>query len=208
MGEGCVTVRVGETEEEIPCRTVLWAAGVRASSLGDVLERTTGAERDGAGRILVTPHFSIPRLDNVFVIGDLARYEHAGEEPLPGLAPVAIQEGEFVGKLIDARVGKKPLPAFKYRDRGSMATIGRHAAVAQLGRLRLAGYLGWLAWLFVHLMALVGFQNRLLVFVQWAWNYITLNRSARLITGGLAPPLPLARAQSALSEEKGTDRNG
>jgi len=115
-----------------------------------------------------------------------------GENPLPGVAQVAIQEGRYVAEVVHARVGEAPAPPpFRYRDRGSMAVIGRGAGVAELGRVRLHGWLAWLAWLFVHLMALVDFENRLLVFIQWAWNYFTWNRGARLITG--ESPFPLRR---------------
>src|SRR5204863_10070923 len=108
---------------------------------------------------------------------------HQGDKPLPGVAPVAIQQGRFVARLITARLRGRPLPKFRYRDLGNMATIGRSAAVADFGKLHLSGFLAWMMWLVIHLMNLVGFRNRLLVLVQWAWNYFTFDRSARLITG-------------------------
>ncbi len=174
------------TEETILTYNTFWAAGVRASPLGTVIAQAIGAETDRMGRIIVQPDCSIPGHPEIFVIGDLAHY-NAGtpEKPeiLPGLAPVAIQQGKYVAKVIRRRLERRPPPPFKYRDKGSMATIGRGHAVAQLGRLRMSGVIAWLAWLFVHLMYLVTFYNRLLVLFQWGWSYFTRNRSARLITG-------------------------
>jgi NADH dehydrogenase len=161
-------VRDGEART-VRARTIVWAAGVRASPLGARL----GAELDGAGRVRVGPDLSVPGRPEVFVIGDLAA------TGLPGLAPVAIQMGDYVARRI---LGRAP-DAFRYRDRGVMAVIGRAAAVARLGRLQLTGYPAWLAWLFVHLMQLVLFGNKVLVLFQWAWNYLTFGRSARIITG-------------------------
>lgn len=178
-----VTFLVGEQNEQLPSYAVLWAAGVRPSALGQLLARQTGVALDGNGRVLVEPDLSISGRPEIFVIGDLAHSAHHTGRPLPGLAPVAIQQGRYVASLIHHRLQGRPTPAFRYRDRGSMATIGRAAAVAEAGWLRVSGHLAWLAWLFVHLMGLVAFQNRLLVLVQWAWSYFTFNRSARLITG-------------------------
>jgi NADH dehydrogenase len=133
--------------------------------------------------VIVNPDLTVPGHDEVFVIGDLAHFAHQGGQPLPGVAPVAMQQGKYVAKAIRARLAGGPVAAFHYRDKGSMATIGRAAAVAQIGPLRLGGYPAWLAWLFVHLLYIVEFDNRLLILVQWAWNYFTRNRGARLITG-------------------------
>jgi len=177
-----VRVRLAEEDRTIRTRTVLWAAGVQASPLGAALAEATSATRDRAGRLRVEPDLTLPGHSEVFVIGDLAHVEKDGA-PLPAVAPVAIQQGSYAGMLIARRLAGKEHGPFRYRNRGNMATIGRAAAVADLGRLRLSGYLGWLAWLFVHLMNLVGYQNRLLVILQWAWNYFTHNRAARLITG-------------------------
>ncbi len=183
-----VTVEAGGRTENIAAGTVLWAAGVKASPLGLGLAAATDAETDRQGRIVVAPDCSIPAAPEIFVVGDLARFDRGGGVPLPGVAPVAIQQGRFVAKLIRARLaGKGGERIFRYRDLGSMATIGRSKAVADFGRFHLKGYPAWLAWLFIHLMKIVQFQDRLLVLVQWAWNYVTYNRYARLITGPRSP---------------------
>ncbi|MGH2586427.1 MAG: NAD(P)/FAD-dependent oxidoreductase [Dehalococcoidia bacterium] len=171
-------------DEWVPARTVLWAAGVVASPLAAAL----GVPRDRAGRVIVEPDLSIPGHPEVFVIGDLAVSTHQTGEPLPGVAPVAMQQGRFVAGAITADVEGRSVDRFHYRDRGSLATIGRAAGVADFGRIRLSGLIAWLAWLFVHLYFLIGFENRLLVFIQWAWSYFTYQRGARLITGAFLPP--------------------
>ncbi len=179
-----VTLQCGDETENIAAATLIWAAGVRASPLGKVLAEAAGIQPDRQGRVPVGPDLSLPGHAGVFVIGDLARVCPAPDAaPLPGLAPVAMQEGHYVAKLIDCRLSCGALPPFRYRDRGTMATIGRARAVAVVGPLRFSGLLAWLIWLFIHLMYIVEFQNRLLIFFQWAWNYFTWNRSARLITG-------------------------
>jgi NADH dehydrogenase len=169
--------------ERLPTRTVIWAAGVAASPLAKKLAEATGATLDRAGRIAVEPDMSLAGHPNIFVLGDMANYVHQGGKPLPGVAPVAIQQGRFVARLIAARLRGKKLPKFRYRDLGNLATIGRSAAVADFGRVRLSGFVAWVMWLFIHLMNIVNYRNRVLVFVQWAWNYLTFDRSARLITG-------------------------
>jgi NADH dehydrogenase len=186
-----VTVRFGERDESIYSHTVLWTAGVQASPLGRILATATGAEADRAGRVVVEPDLSLPGHPEIFVIGDLASFSAQTGNPLPGLAAVAVQQGRYVGNLVKRRLRGQSLKPFRYKDRGSLATIGRSAAVADLGRISLTGWVAWMAWLFVHLMLLVGFQNRLLVLMQWAWSYLSRDRSARLITGG--SPLPLRR---------------
>ncbi|MGH7424512.1 MAG: NAD(P)/FAD-dependent oxidoreductase, partial [Candidatus Methylomirabilales bacterium] len=186
-----VTIRCGERSERIPTRTVLWAAGVQASALGGILASATGAAVDRVGRVVVEPDLSVAAHPEVFVIGDLAHFSHQTGTPLPGVAPVAMQQGRYVATLIMRRLRGETMPPFRYRDYGSMATIGRAEAVADLGWVRFSGFLAWLAWLFIHLIHLVQFQNRLLVLIQWAWNYVTWNRYARLITG--KNPLPLLR---------------
>jgi len=191
-----VTIRAGEATETISTHTVIWAAGVKASPLGQVLAdarrpcaEATGAELDRTGRVLVEGDCSVPGHPDILVIGDLAHHAGADGKPLPAVAPVAMQQGRYVARLIRARLRGKSLPPFRYRDRGMMATIGRAAAVADIKGLRVTGYPAWLAWLFVHLMYLVQFENRQLVFLQWGWSYFTRNRAARLITG--ESPLPL-----------------
>lgn len=205
-------VYLGETR--LPATVILWAAGVAASPLGNKL----GAAIDRAGRVLVQPDLSLPGHPKVFVIGDLAALKDERGKMLPGVAPVAIQEGRFVAQIIrresestaaspsssyslpkqepaagqDGTTAKREYvssrPAFRYWDKGSLATIGRAAAVAEFGRLHISGFIAWLAWLFVHILFLIGFRNRLLVFIQWAWSYVTYERGARLITGSTYLP--------------------
>ncbi len=189
-----VVARVDGKAEKIDTYTVLWGAGVKASPIGELLAQKAGVQSDSMGRIPVGPDLTVPGHPEVFVIGDVARFEHGSEEPLPGVAPVAIQQGKHCAKTIRNRIQGRESASFRYRDLGTMATIGRHRAVAVVGPWRLSGYLAWLMWLTIHLMYIVEFQNRLLVFIQWAWNYLTWNRSARLITNSrrataaLAPP--------------------
>ena len=178
----CVTVREDDREETIDAATVLWTAGVRAAGLSEKLAAAAQAPVDGSGRIIVEPDLSTPGHPEIFVIGDMACFTHQTGEPLPGVAPVAMQQGRHVaGAIADRLAGRTPRP-FHYHDKGSMAVIGRNAGVADLGWLKLSGYWGWLAWLCIHLAFLARFENRLLVLTQWAWNYWTRNRSARLIT--------------------------
>jgi NADH dehydrogenase len=178
-----VTLRTGEQSETIPTCTVLWGAGVSASPLGQVLASATGAPLDKIGRIVVGPDLALPGHPEVFVLGDMANYSHQDGKPLPGLAPVAMQQGQYVAGLIERRRRGAPPVPFHYRDRGTMATIGRASAVADLGWIRFSGFFAWLAWLFIHILFLIEHENRFLVLFQWAWNYFTRNRSARLITG-------------------------
>ena len=178
-----VTVQRSGESKHISARTILWAAGVAASPLGRILADRTGVTLDRAGRVLVEPDLTIGGHPEILVIGDLANFSYQTGKPLPGVAPVAIQQGGYVGKLIRARLAGKPVPPFSYWDKGNLATIGRAAAVADFGRIHIAGLIAWLVWLFVHLMYLVGFDNRLVVFFKWAYSYLTFNRGARLITG-------------------------
>ncbi len=179
-------VHVGDTR--FPATVTLWAAGVAASPLGEKL----GVPLDRAGRVQVEPDLSIPQHPDVFVIGDLAAAKDEQGKQLPGVAPAAIQQGKFVAKVIRAEVNALPeksaRPAFHYWDKGSLATIGRAAAVAQFGKIHISGYIAWLSWLFIHILFLIGFRNRLLVFIQWAWSYMTYERAARLITGSTYLP--------------------
>ncbi|TWT46063.1 NADH dehydrogenase-like protein [Phycisphaerae bacterium RAS1] len=169
--------------DRVDARTVLWAAGVRASPVGKLVADATGAKLDRVGRVVVEADCSVSGNRNVFVIGDLANFTHESNQALPGVAPVAMQQGSYVARLIVARLGGANLKPFRYANRGNMATIGRAAAVCDFGWIRISGYFAWLAWLFVHLFFLIEFQNRVLVMLQWAWNYFTFNRAARLITG-------------------------
>jgi NADH dehydrogenase len=171
------TVWVGD--QRIPSPVILWAAGVAASPLGKKL----GVPIDRAGRVAVQPDLSVPGHPEVFVIGDLAAIKDESGRMLPGVAQVAIQEGNWVGETIGRDLEKQPRRPFHYRDKGSLATIGRAAAVAKIGKFELSGYFAWLAWLFIHIFFLIGFRNRILVMIQWAWSYLTYERGARLITG-------------------------
>ncbi len=177
--------------ETILTRTVLWAAGVQAAPLAtrivaaanELGESADKIQQDRAGRIIVRPDCSLPGLPDVFVIGDMANYPDENGKPLPGIAPVAMQQGKFVATLLRNKLKGKPAPAFVYRDPGTMATIGRSAAVAHVFGLKFSGVIAWLLWLFVHLMYIVTYRNRVLVLIQWSWSYLTWDRSARLITG-------------------------
>lgn len=196
-----VTLRNREASEIIRCRTVLWAAGVRASSLGQLLAEKAGAGLDRSGRVIVEPDLSLPNHPEVFVLGDLAHCADPAGKPLPGVATVAIQQGRYVAKLISNRLRGEQTAAFEFKDRGSMAIIGRAAAVADFGRIRFAGFTAWIIWLFVHLMNLVGYQNRLLVLIQWSWSYFTRNRAARLITGEGSLLLPHADVKTTKGKD-------
>lgn len=183
VDETGVELEVSGAPRHIAARTVLWAAGVQASPLGKKLAEVTGVELDRAGRVTVAPDLSVPGYPEILVLGDLAGATTSGTPAQPAVAPVAMQHGRYAAHLIEARLNNKPVEDFAYHDKGSMATIGRASAVATIAGLRLHGWFAWVTWLFVHLMYLVGFQNRLLVFIQWAFQYLTFNRRARLITG-------------------------
>jgi NADH dehydrogenase len=185
IDESGVTVEHGDHQtERFPARTVIWTAGVRASEFGEILAKRADAKLEKGGRVAVSPDLSLPGHPEIFVIGDLAYYADAQGRPLPGVAQVAMQQGSYVSRAIRLRLrSAQKYPPFRYHDRGDLAVIGRAAAVARIGRLHLSGFLAWLIWLFVHLMYLVEFSNRLLVFVQWGFLYLTFNRGARLITG-------------------------
>lgn len=186
--EGAIAVRQGETEETIAAQTILWAAGVKASAMGQVLQERTGVSRDRAGRVIVEPDLSIPNYPDIFVIGDLANFTHQGDRPLPGVAPVAMQEGRYVAKLVQKRLKGETLPPFRYADYGSLAVIGQNSAVVDLGFIKLSGFMAWLVWVFAHIYYLIEFDNKLIVMVQWGWNYFTRGRGARLITGESSLP--------------------
>ncbi len=175
-------------DEKIETRTVVWGAGVTASPLGRML----GVETDRMGRVIVGPDLSVPGHPETFVIGDLAHFIDPEGKPLPGVAQVAIQQARAAAENIERTLRGEDRKTFRYRDKGMMATIGRAAAVAVIGKRKLSGLIAWLAWLFVHLVFLIGFRNRVLVLMQWAWSYLSWQRGARLITGELgthlAPP--------------------
>jgi NADH dehydrogenase len=181
-GNKAVLSRNG-VREEIESRTILWTAGVKASLLGRVLANRAGAALDGTGRVIVGPDLAIPGRPDIFVIGDLANFSHKGGEPLPGVAAVAMQEGRYVAGLIKNRLSGKETPPFRYADKGSLAVIGRNAAVADLPWMRLSGLPAWLIWASVHISYLIEFDSKVLVLFRWAWNYFTRKRGVRLITG-------------------------
>jgi NADH:ubiquinone reductase (H+-translocating) len=175
---------VNAGEQKLPAVTVLWAAGVAASPLGKKL----GVETDRAGRVPVNVDLSIPGHPEVFVIGDLATLKDKHGNLLPGVAPVAMQEGRATARNIGRDLKRQRREEFHYIDKGSLATIGRNAAIAQFRKIHISGYPAWLAWLFVHIFFLIGFRNRLIVLFQWAWSYFTFQRGARLITGDQTLP--------------------
>lgn len=191
-GEG-VSVDDGRGQtERIPARTVVWAAGVTASPLAAMLAERSGAELDRAGRVAVGPDLTLPGHPEVFALGDMVRVRGGDgvSRVLPGLAPVAMQEGRYAAEVVRARLRGKDAPAFRYHDKGNLATIGRAAAVADIKGLRISGLLAWLTWLLVHLWYLVGFQNRIIVFIRWSFSFATHGRGARLIAGAEATASP------------------
>jgi NADH dehydrogenase len=183
VSDGIVVVENDGTREVIKSSCVIWAAGVQASPLGKVLARQTGAPLDRAGRIEVNPDLTLPNAPDIFVVGDLAHIEQDGAL-VPGVAPAAMQMGEYVASVLRARLGQDSpsVGLFRFRDKGAMATVGRAFAVVQLRRWKFSGFAAWITWLWVHIFYLAQFTNRLLVVIQWGWSYITRNRSARLIT--------------------------
>jgi NADH dehydrogenase len=181
-----VTLDGGDAgSERIATRVVIWAAGVTASGLAGQLAELTGAERDSAGRVTVESDLTLPGHPEVFAIGDMVRVRPANGEPvvLPGLAPVAMQQGRYAASVVRARLRGREYGGFRYRDKGNLATIGRAAAVADIKGIRLSGFAAWATWLLVHLWYLIGFQNRLLVLIRWSFSFATHGRGARLITG-------------------------
>jgi NADH:ubiquinone reductase (H+-translocating) len=181
---GCDEGGVWTGSERIEARTIVWGAGVRASQAAKWL----GAESDRAGRVKVGPDLSVPGLPEVFVLGDTAHVRDASGAPLPGVAPVAKQQGEYVARLVRARLAGRELPPFRYRDLGSMATIGRKHAIAEIGPLRFSGFPAWLLWSAAHVYYLIGFRNRFAVATSWLWSYLTFERGSRLITGSEPEP--------------------
>jgi len=183
-------IREAEVEaggQKIRAKTVLWAAGVRASGLGKILAQKTGSELDEAGRVKVQPDLSLPEFPEIFVIGDLAHCVDESGKALPGVAQVAMQQGGYVARTIRERLQlsneKKKTKPFRYKNYGNLAVIGRNSAVADLPRMKLSGFLAWLIWIFVHIRYLIQFDSKILVMFQWAWSYFTKNRGARLIVG-------------------------
>ena len=175
-------VSVDGREEMIPARTVVWAAGVTGSPLGKALADAAGLELVRGGKIGVEPDCTLPGHPEIFVLGDLAHFQHGLEKPLPGVCQTAMQMGDYAGDLIQKRLAGKTKPAFKYWDKGNMAVIGRKRAVAQVGNFEFSGYFAWVLWVFIHVLYLVNFQSRLIVAIRWGFDYFSFNRGARLIT--------------------------
>jgi NADH:ubiquinone reductase (H+-translocating) len=185
-------------EEFVPSRTVIWAAGNAAAPIG----KSLGAETDRAGRVIVNEDLTVPGHPEVFAIGDMACFKHQTGQPLPALSPVAMQMGRHAAKNILSRLQGQKLAAFRYFDKGTMATIGRNKAIADLKFVRFGGYLAWLSWLFVHLIFLIGLRNRLMVFFQWTWAYLTYGRGARLIYGTFKPQVDKIKEQEQAAESR------
>ncbi len=183
-----VMVESDGSRESIPARTVIWAAGVTASGLAGRLGELTGAERDRAGRVTAEPDLTLPGHPELIVLGDMVRVRGSDGEPVtfPGVAPVAMQQGRYAGRLVRDRLRGRETKPFHYIDKGNLATIGRASAVADIKGLKLSGVLAWLTWLFVHLWYLESFQNRLIVFMRWSFSFFTHGRGARLISGQAA----------------------
>lgn len=203
VDSGGVVVEGGNGKEHIPARTVLWAAGVAASEFGQVLADRAGAKLDRQGRVFVESDLTVPGHPEIVIIGDLANCSHSDGKPLPGVAPVAMQQGRYAARLIRARLAGRTLKPFHYFDKGSLAVIGRAAAVADFGRIHIHGFIAWLAWLFIHLMYIVQFESRLIVFLRWGIQYLTFSRGARLITGSPGS-LPASLDEVPQSEAHGT----
>ncbi|CCQ63580.1 NAD(P)/FAD-dependent oxidoreductase [Crocosphaera watsonii] len=177
-----VTYRDGDKLEQIRTRTVLWTAGMKASPIANMLAECADAQLDQAGRVIVEPDFHLAKYKNIFVVGDLAHYPDGEGGILPGIAPVAMQEGFYVARFIRNGIQNRPLKPFKYTDWGNLAVIGKHQAVVDMGWLKLSGFLAWFVWLFIHVFYLLEFDNKLIVMIQWAWSYFTDSKGARLIT--------------------------
>ncbi|VTT98620.1 pyridine nucleotide-disulfide oxidoreductase : NADH dehydrogenase (Ubiquinone) OS=Nostoc sp. PCC 7107 GN=Nos7107_5176 PE=4 SV=1: Pyr_redox_2: Pyr_redox [Gemmataceae bacterium] len=195
-----VTLKGAAGPEDVLASTVVWAAGVQASPLGERLAAAAGTEVDRAGRVPVGPDLTLPGRPDVFVVGDLAVAAHPAGGQVPGVAPAAMQMGAYAARVVKDRLAGRETAPFKYWDKGNMATIGRARAVAEAKGFRLSGFPAWLAWLFVHVMFLVQFSNRVVVVWQWFWNFITYNRTARLITGEPSKATPMNSLAAGIHE--------
>jgi NADH:ubiquinone reductase (H+-translocating) len=198
-------IRTGDTV--IPTATTIWAAGVAASPLGKKLAVQTGLETDRSGRVPVQPDLTLPRNSNVFVIGDLASLKQSNGQPVPGVAPAAMQMGTFAAKSILGDLHNQPRVPFQYWDKGNLAFIGRRAGIAQFGRIHLSGFIAWMSWLFIHIFFLIGFRNRIIVLINWAWSYFTFKRGAPLITGNSNEIVP-TNAEGVLQSDNGVTIEG
>ena len=189
IDENGITLQTQAGVQHLATKTVLWAAGVTPSEFAQVLAKRAGAALDRQGRVLVLPDLTIPGHPEIFVVGDLAHLEQDGKA-LPGVAPVAMQQGRYAARLILARERGETAAPFRYRDKGSLAVIGRASGVADFGRWHFHGWPAWMLWLFVHLMYLAQFRNRVLVFIRWGFQYFSFDRGARLITGDFSSSHP------------------
>ena len=199
MNEDGLTIESEKGAESIAAKTVVWAGGITASPLGNILASRTNAETDNGGRVKVKPDLTVPNYPDIYVIGDLASATDKKGKPLPGLAQVAMQGGQYAATAVLRKVkGQRELPPFHYFDKGTLAVIGRAAAVAEVFGAHLSGFMAWLVWVFIHLMYLVTFQNRVLVFIQWAIQDLTFSRGARLITGTAPTDFDFAREFSEM----------
>jgi NADH dehydrogenase len=182
--ENVVTLSWEDSKEQVQAGTILWTAGVKASPMGIIISERAGLEPDRNGRVMVASDCSVPGHPDIFVIGDLANFSHTPNgKPLPGLAAVAIQQGEYVARLIQSKIQGHQLPPFNYQNKGILAVIGLNEAVADLGKFRFSGFMAWLIWALVHIRYLIEFDNRMMVMFQWFWTYVTRRTTARLITG-------------------------
>lgn len=197
-----VTLKSGDHEEKVQAFTVLWAAGIKASPLGKAIAQQTGAELDRIGRVIVEPDLSVPGCPNLFIAGDLAHYAHQHDGPIPGTAATAMQQGSYLADAIQRRLSHKTVSDFAYKDNGSLAVIGRNEAVAALGFANLSGFPAWIIWIFVHIYFLIEFDNKLLVMIQWGWQYFTSQRGARLITGDDSIPALSALVVEEMARSK------
>ncbi len=198
-----VTYLDGDQTIQILAKTVLWAAGVKASPMGALLAAETGVGLDRVGRVMVEADLSIANYPEIFVVGDLAHFAHQGDSPLPGVGAVAMQEGEYIAESIARRLRGEPVPAFRYIDFGSMAVIGKHEAVVDMGFVKFSGFFAWIAWLIVHIYFLIGSDRKLTVTIQWIWNYFTRDQGARLITDtAAAKSLELEQEFADVVEQK------
>lgn len=186
---GVVTIKFNDQEKVIHSQTILWSAGVKASPLGGIIAQHFGLKTDRQGRIPVEPDLTLTGYPEVFVIGDLADFSHQDGKPLSGVATVAMQEGDYVARLLKKRLQGKKLAPFHYHNKGSLAVIGRNAAVADIKSFKFGGFLAWLIWAFVHIRFMIGFESKILVLLQWGWNYFTRKQGARVITG--EDPMPM-----------------
>jgi NADH dehydrogenase len=182
INEKGVSYKIGDKTEFLPSRTVIWAAGVKASGLGKAVADSTGSELDRMGRVIVQPDCSVPGFENIFVVGDLANFQGENGNPLPGLAPVAMQQGRYVARLIQSRLKGVTMPGFKYINRGTMSILGRNSGVAFINGMKFHGWFAWFLWLFVHLVMIIQFGNRILILMQWGWKYFAKSHYARILT--------------------------